>query len=66
MMTRVNENIKRRAAGAGVYLWQVADKLGISDTSLSRKLRYKLSDDEEKRIIQVIEELAGDGSTNGN
>ena len=34
-----NVEIRREAAGAGVKLWQIADKLGITDSYFSRKLR---------------------------
>lgn len=34
-----NEALRRFAAGNGVKLWQVAEALGIADTSLSRKMR---------------------------
>ena len=33
-----NLEIRRTAAAAGVKLWQVADGLGIADSSFSRKL----------------------------
>lgn len=52
-----NQDIKLEAAGAGVKLWQIADKLGIMDTNFSRKLRKELSTEEKERIRQIIAEL---------
>jgi len=59
-----NQDIKLEAAGAGVKLWQIADKLGIMDTNFSRKLRKELSTEEKERIRQIIAELKG-GAANG-
>ena len=56
----MNQDIKLRAAGAGVRLWQIAEKLGIADSSLSRKLRKELSENEKRKIFGIIDELAGE------
>lgn len=53
-----NEEIRRYAAGNGVRLWQVADELGIADTSLSRKLRKELPTDSKQEIRRIIDKLA--------
>ena len=53
-----NQDIRRAAAGAGVKLWQIADALGISDCSFSRKLRKELPQEEKKKIFSIIEQLS--------
>lgn len=53
-----NFEIRRKAAGAGVKLWQIAEALGIADCSLSRKLRRELSPGEKDHILQIIKELS--------
>ena len=53
-----NEALRRCAAGNGVKLWQVAEALGIADTSLSRKMRKELPPDEKERIVRIIRELS--------
>lgn len=53
-----NRDIKLAAAGAGVRMWQVADKLGILDCNLSRKLRHELNQEEREKILSIIRELA--------
>lgn len=53
-----NEAIRRFAAGNGVKLWQIADALGIADTSLSRKMRKELSPEEKEIIIGIIQKLS--------
>lgn len=52
-----NQDIRLEAAGAGVKLWQIADKLGLSDSSFSRKLRKEFGTEEKERIRQIIAEL---------
>ena len=41
-MTQTNQNIRKAAAEAGVKLWQIADKLGYTDSCFSRLLRKEL------------------------
>ena len=53
-----NEALRRLAAGNGVKLWQVAEALGIADTSLSRKMRRELPPDEKERIVRIIREIS--------
>lgn len=53
-----NVDVRRTAAGNGVRLWQIADALGISDCSLSRKLRKELSSEEKTTIFAIIRNLS--------
>lgn len=53
-----NKEIKVRAFEAGVKLWQIAEALGIADTSLSRKLRKELNAEEKRKIFAIIDEIA--------
>lgn len=52
-----NKDIKLKAAGKGVRLWQIAEKLGYNDCYFSRKLRKELAPAEKEKIFQIIEEL---------
>lgn len=55
-----NNEIKVRAKEKGVCLWEVADKLGLIDSSFSRKLRRELSTEEKSRIFTIIDEIAAE------
>ena len=55
-----NTDIREAAKTAGIRLWQIADKLGITDGNFSRKLRKELSADEKQKIIAIISELSGE------
>ena len=58
-----NQDIRRAAAGNGVFLWQVADVMGIADSSLSRKMRKELPEDEKQKIFGIIAELAKEAAS---
>jgi len=53
-----NKNIRDTAKVKGVRLWEVADKLGIADTTMSRWLRKELPDDKKCSILAIIDEIA--------
>ncbi len=53
-----NQDVRRKAAGSGVKLWQIAEALGIADCSLSRKLRKELPPEEKEKIFSIIKELS--------
>lgn len=53
-----NKDIREAAASAGVFLWQVAEAIGVTDGTFSRKLRRELPDDEKTEILQVIQRLS--------
>lgn len=53
-----NSQIRNKAKQSNIHLWQIANKLGITDSTFSRKLRFELSEDETKKILDIIDELA--------
>ena len=56
------ENVKIRDAAkqAGVHLWEIAERFGCNDGNFSRKLRRELPEDEQRRILGIIAELAAE------
>lgn len=57
-MSKPNTFIRDHARSRRVCLWQVADALGINESSLSRLLRYELPKEKRREIIDVIDRLA--------
>ena len=53
-----NLDIRAAAVSAGVKLWQIADALGITDASFSRKLRRPLPEPEREKILTIIQLLS--------
>ena len=62
-----NLDVRWAVKDNGLYLWQVADFLGICDGTLSRKLRKELSDDEKQKIFYAVAHLKANegGEENG-
>ena len=56
----LNKDIKVKARKSGVLIWEIADRLGIADTTMSRKLRKELPDSEKQEIYKIIDELAAE------
>ena len=52
-----NREIREALAKANMKYWQLAEKLGISDGSLSRKLRREMIGEEKERILSIIEDF---------
>ena len=57
-MMQANKDIRKLALDKSVRLWEVADRLGIAEGSLSRKLRKELSYKEKQHIRQIIKGIA--------
>lgn len=57
-MERANKDVRQRAKEAGVFQYQIAEALGMSEYTIIRKLRKELSQDEKARIFQIIDRLA--------
>lgn len=55
----MNQAIKKRFKETGVKQWQVADELGISEGNFSRKMRYEVSEEEKKTILEAIDRVKG-------
>lgn len=53
-----NQDIRQYAKKAGVRLWEVAEFLGISDPTMTRKLRHELSETEKAKLFEIIDKLA--------
>lgn len=51
------EWIRELAKSKGILLWQIADKLRITDGNFSRRLRYEMTPEEQESIRAIINEL---------
>lgn len=63
-MKKANEPVRTAARVAGVPLWAVANRIGVSEPTLLRWLRIPLSEEKEKDIMEAISEL-GEEWANG-
>lgn len=56
-----NADIRKAARVADVAQWQICERLGISEPTLTRWLRGDLPEDRRQRILAAIDELAKEG-----
>lgn len=59
---KANMNLREKARNNGVRLWQIADALGMQESSFSKKLRKELPYEEQEKILNIIDELAKEAS----
>ena len=53
-----NQDIRKRAKEKGVKLYEVAQHMGFSQGTMTRKLYFELPQEEKERIFAIIDELA--------
>ena len=53
-----NNDIRKAALLADVRHWEVCERLGISEPTLTRWLRFELPEDKKRRILDAIAELS--------
>ena len=53
----MNDDISIACIKNHVHKYEIAQNLGITDTSLSRKLRVELSNSEKEKIFNIIEKI---------
>lgn len=54
----INNKIKRKIKEAGLYQYQVAKEVGISEPQFIRWLRYEMPDEKKQRIYEAIKKLS--------
>ncbi len=49
-----NEEIKKSLKSAGMYQWELANELGVSEGTLTRYLRKEISSADKHEILEII------------
>ncbi len=52
-----NAEIAKSIKDAGLYFWQVAEKIGVSDVTFRRWLRSEHDTKNQGKILKALEEL---------
>ncbi len=55
-----NEDIRRAISEKRLFNYEVAEKLGVSEFTFARWLRYELSEEKKELVINAINELASE------
>lgn len=53
-----NEDIRLFAKEKGVFLWEIANYLGVSEPTMTRKMRGELPESEKEKLRKVIKYVA--------
>lgn len=61
-----NTDIRTEAKRAGVFLYAIADRLGVSEPTMTRLLRRELPDEKKAQIKGIIAELAAEKAAQKN
>ena len=56
-MKKANQDIRDYAAQKGVYFWEIAIQLGISEPTITRWMRVELLEDKRREIRQIIDKI---------
>lgn len=60
-----NLRLRARAKESGVYLWQLAERWGVTDATFSRKLRKEFTPAELERAFTLIAEISEGSGADG-
>lgn len=55
-----NSDVRKAAKSAGVFLYQIAAAMGISEPTMTRKLRFELSKEEKQTIYEAINQISNE------
>lgn len=53
-----NKDLRAYAKGKGVFFWQIAKVMGVSEPTMTRRLRSELSEQDKQEIKRIINELS--------
>lgn len=55
-----NEELKRLFRSEGVYMWEVAQALGVHEITLSRRFRTELTQGQKDGVLAAFERVKAD------
>lgn len=55
-----NMEIRIKLKNSRIRQWELAEKLGIAEATLSRKFRKELPNEEKEMILSAIDEMIAD------
>ncbi len=57
-MKKANIDIRDAIRNARLAQWQVADRIGVAESTLVRWLRIELTDERKQQLLAAIKELS--------
>lgn len=56
---RANHEIRNECRKHNIKLWELAEWIGVSESTMTRKLRFELPSEQREHILRMIYKLAG-------
>ncbi len=53
-----NQHIREHAKNKKVFLWEIADAIGIAEATFLRKMRKELPEKQQAEILALIQKIA--------
>lgn len=53
-----NYELRQKARSCGVPLWMLAVELGISEPTMTRRLRQELSERDKEKLLRIVADIA--------
>lgn len=53
-----NKELREKMRASGVTFWQIADVLGVSEMTVSRRFRKELLEQDKEKYRKIIDDLA--------
>ena len=51
-----NQEIREEAKKRGVPLWARADRLGVSEATMTRMLRHELEEEQKRALLELVKQ----------
>ncbi len=61
-----NKDLRAYAKEKGVFFWQIAKVMGVSEPTMTRRLRSELPEQDKHEIKRIINELSVKNETTNN
>ena len=61
-----NKDLRAYAKEKGVFFWQIAKVMGVSEPTMTRRLRSELPEQDKHVIKRIINELSVKNETTNN
>ncbi len=58
-----NQDIRTEAKASGVFLYEIAEKIGVSEPTLTRMLRKELANEKKATLRAAISEIYAEKNT---
>ncbi len=59
-----NMDLRQKAKEKGVFFWQIAAELKVSEPTITRRLRFELSETEKQKYFSIIDKLSAEKELN--